>query len=884
MSRSAPETRLGKKTGLREPNTGEAHARSFGPYEVIDCVGSGGMGVVYRAKDPRIGRYVAVKVLDSSADDDSSLARRFEQEARAAGALNHPNLLSVYDVGKEAGKHYLVSELLEGKTLQRLLSDGELSVAKALDYAVQIARGMAAAHEEGIVHRDLKPANIFVTKRGHVKILDFGIAKLLPAPSRPSETLPDNTGEGTILGTTGYMSPEQVQGKPADHRSDVFSFGIILYEMLTGKRAFSGASAIETAYSTLRDDPPLVGQLVPKAPLALTRIVTRCLEKSPAQRFQAARDLAFHLETITDLTTNASGSRTPVVARPRWPLALGLGIAVLVGAVAWKLAAPSSPTPEQALTTRQQASTVARFDQLTFRRGTITTARFAPSGKGALYTARWAGGEAELYQYRPNSRDSRSVGFSGINLLDISKSGELAFLQGELRYSGFARIGTLAVAPLGAGGPRKIREKVSAADWGPTGKELAAVVHDTKFECQLEYPLGTTLTSSKGWFSHIRVSEDGGTVAFITHPSVHDDRGAVAVVDRAGKVRTLTKIMGSAQGLAWSPSGNEIWFTAAETGTTRGLWAVDLDGDVRALARSAGALILHDVSADGRALVIRDDSRISTHRRSMQGDEVEELSWFDWSLLADVTMSGDNVFFVEGGAAAGPSYSLYMRATAATPAVRLATDAHIPASVSPNGEWVAMSANLAKNAIRLTPTGPGDTKQLSIPDNKDHLVWSWLPGSDSLLVQSWESSTPLWKLEIATGAATQLTWGKGLKLAGLRAVGPTGLVLMVDRETKEVFVFNDKGEKTTSLGQISKRHLVGWSTDGGSVYMQENAPRKIEFSKLDLRTGKRGPVRQIALTDPSGVEGVVSVVINDEIVAYSAMRNLSVLYEASELN
>jgi Tol biopolymer transport system component len=286
----------------------------LGPYEISAAIGAGGMGEVYRARDTQLGRDVAIKVLPSFLSDDPDRLRRFEQEARAAAALNHPNILVVFQLGTHEGVRYLVSELLEGSTLREPLQRGALSIRKAIDYGVQIARGLAAAHEKGIVHRDLKPENVFVTKDGRVKILDFGLARLLPQRGEVevnAPTISDITDPGTVMGTVGYMSPEQVRGKPADHRADIFAFGAMLYEMLTGKRSFQKPTSAETMTAILNEEPPGVSQLAPLAPPAMQRVVHRCLEKSPEQRFQSASDLAFALEALSD-----SSSVTAAVASP----------------------------------------------------------------------------------------------------------------------------------------------------------------------------------------------------------------------------------------------------------------------------------------------------------------------------------------------------------------------------------------------------------------------------------------------------------------------------------------------------------------------------------------------------------------------------------------
>jgi serine/threonine protein kinase/WD40 repeat protein len=289
----------------------------LGDYEIQNLLGAGGMGEVYRARDVRLRREVAIKVLPAAFASDADRLRRFEQEATAAAALNHPNILAVHQMGTYQGAPYLVSELLEGETLREPIRRGRLAVRKATDYAIQIACGLAAAHEKGIVHRDLKPENLFVTKDGRVKILDFGLAKLTqpePGFEHVAPTLDNATEPGVVMGTAGYMSPEQVRGRPTDHRADIFAFGAIVYEMLTGKRAFQKPTSAETMSAILNEDPPGISQIASSTPLALQRVVHRCLEKNPEQRFQSASDLAFALEALSDsggLLAGAVGSQRP---------------------------------------------------------------------------------------------------------------------------------------------------------------------------------------------------------------------------------------------------------------------------------------------------------------------------------------------------------------------------------------------------------------------------------------------------------------------------------------------------------------------------------------------------------------------------------------------
>jgi serine/threonine protein kinase len=293
-------------------------------YEILGPLGAGGMGEVYRARDSVLKRDVAIKVLSSSVSQDTDRLRRFEQEAQAAASLSHPNILTVHRFGVFRGAPYLVSELLEGITLRQLLERGPVSARKGIDIGIQVAHGLAAAHDKGIAHRDLKPENLFITKDGRIKILDFGLAKLMQSQADSGSsgpTLTHGTDPGMVMGTAGYMSPEQVRGMAVDHRADIFAFGAILYEMLAGRRAFQRATSAETMTAILNEDPPGFSQIAASTPPGLQRIVHRCLEKNPEQRFQSASDLAFALEALSESgISSAAPIPAPALRKSRTPL------------------------------------------------------------------------------------------------------------------------------------------------------------------------------------------------------------------------------------------------------------------------------------------------------------------------------------------------------------------------------------------------------------------------------------------------------------------------------------------------------------------------------------------------------------------------------------
>ncbi len=393
----------------------------LGPYEILSPLGAGGMGEVYRARDTKLDRGVAIKILPERLATDEDALERFEREAKAVAALNHPNILGIYDFGKEGSVSYAAMELLEGETLREKLGS-PVPVRKAIEYAVQVAQGLAAAHEKGIVHRDLKPENLFVTNDGRVKILDFGLAKVVAAeiPGTNAPTAALGTEPGVVMGTVGYMSPEQVRARPADHRSDIFSFGAILYEMLSGKRAFRGDSAAETMAAIANTDPPELSTTSANVSPTLDGIVRHCLEKSPSERFQSARDLAFDLQA-----SSTSSARSGTTAR-----FAGRGVriptlAAAVAAVAVVLALSAAFRVGSAVGERRARSHPPSFQRLTFRRGTVLDARFSSDGKTLVYCAAWQGEPPSLYSARATAPQSQKLDLPPATLFSISRSDEV---------------------------------------------------------------------------------------------------------------------------------------------------------------------------------------------------------------------------------------------------------------------------------------------------------------------------------------------------------------------------------------------------------------------------------------------------------------------------
>ncbi len=385
----------------------------LGAYEIIAPLGSGGMGDVYRARDGRLGRDVAIKVLPPAFAADPEALARFEREMKTLAGLPHPHIVAIYDAGHEGSTTYAVTELVDGETLADLVLRGPLPIRKAIEYGVQIARALAAAHDRGIVHRDLKPANVIVTHDGHVKVLDFGLARTAAVAADGATTA--NTAPGLVMGTVGYMAPEQARGLPVDHRADIFAFGCVIYELIAGRRAFDRGSAADTLSAILREDPPPLSAQNPGVPPALERVVQRCLEKDPAERFQSARDLAFALDALSSGASGPTSGRAVIPPARKWKgtLVVAAALAAIAGAFAiGRSLTPSSPAPPT-------------ITQLTFDRGVIRSARFAPDAETIVYGARWGDEPLKLFVARADTGESKPLDLPSGEVVAVAKTGDM---------------------------------------------------------------------------------------------------------------------------------------------------------------------------------------------------------------------------------------------------------------------------------------------------------------------------------------------------------------------------------------------------------------------------------------------------------------------------
>lgn len=851
----------------------------LGRYEVRSFIGAGGMGQVYRAHDTLLRRDVAIKSLPAIHLSPDRLSR-FEQEARATSALNHPNILAVFDFGTFQNGPFVVSELLEGQTLRERLAQGPLPARKAIEYAKQIGQGLAAAHEKGIVHRDLKPENIFITNDGHIKILDFGLAKMIdPVLSGDEisqvETKRLNTEPGMLVGTVAYMSPEQVRRNAVDPRSDIFSFGAVLYEMVTGVRPFRGDSSVETMNAILKEEPPPIPVPDRGNSISLQRVITHCLEKEPQDRFQAARDLVFNLDSVNGSSSvNSSLSMhtaaAPVISR-RWPRFSWLVPAVVTAVV---LAAVFFAGRYSASTT------LPTYTRLTFRHGAIYTARFTSDGKGVFFSATWDGNPVDVSYMRVESTDVQTVGSPNMQMLSVSPSGEMAvLLNGKYLYH-FANQGTLGRMSLAGGTPREMLENVQDADWNPLDNSLAIVRAD-KTKVQLEFPIGKKLYETDGYVSHVRVSPEGDRVAFLDHPLSGDSRGTVAVVDINGQVTRLTEEFTDENGLAWAPSGEEIWFTASKSGEAAALYAVTLTGKQRIVLRTPVGLRLHDISKDGDVLLTGNQESTPVTGLAPGDTRERDLSWLSSVRITDLSPDGTSFIFNESGQGSGTNYSVYLRKTDGSPAIRLGSGhGH---GRSPDGKSV-ISILLEPPQIVLLPIGAGEAKRLERFGIELYGYGAtWLPDGKRIVFIAKEKGHALrtYVQDIAGGPPRPVT-PEGI--IG-HQVSPDGKYVVGRSSDAAKGLYPLSGSETRDIpGLENDDRVIGWA-DSESLYVFRDRERPLRVFKLNISNGRKDLQKEIVPADLGGVLGSIKVLMTPDAKSYvyAFTRQLSDLYLVKDL-
>jgi WD40 repeat protein len=769
-------------------------------------------------------------------------------------------------------------EIVEGQSLRLLMVRGRPPLKKALQIASQLADALAKAHEVGIVHRDLKPENVMVSGDGHVKIVDFGLAKLAePATFGSSGHAPTSTlsTRELLLGTIGYMSPEQASGLETDFRTDQFAFGAILYELVTGARAFHKPTGVETLSMIISGEPERALTINPTLPLPVAWLIDRCLSKDPVDRYASTRDLAQEVQTLRDHVAELDAFERPFRAGAgRRSTAVVLGAVAAVMAIAAGISAAylmlrqTRPAPVPIATT-------PTFRQLTFRRGFVNNARFSPDAGTIFYSAAWDGGPVQTFETRPPGPESRTAVGTPAGLASVSSTGELALIR-RCRFDWGWCVGTLATMPLG-GAPRDVLENVISADWAPDGRTLAAV-QMADGEYRLHYPIGKQLYATTGKLAYMRFSPRGDRIAMAEYPFVSDESGFIRIVDLSGKTTTIPRSWRTIRGLGWSSDGDEIWVSASERGKTCSLYAVTLTGAQRLILHVPGDVNLYDVGLDDRAIVTHGDPR--SHMVWSGAGGQRDLSWLDWPTVADLSSDGKTVLFYEWGEAVGARPAVYIRNVDGSDAIRLGEGKAL--ALSPDQRWALALQETSQPRLVLLPTGTGESRSLP-PEQLTDFYWArWFPDSRRLLVvgAGADGAPGSYVQEIDSGRLQPIA-EKGMLAA---FVAPDGRrVLILDPLEGFLLWPLDRGKPTAIKGLDRGERPIQWSADGRYLYLRGRDDAVIRVYRFDLATGKRDLWREITLRDPTALIGLgegrgelaMSQDGNDYVFSYwTAMRKL----------
>jgi hypothetical protein len=861
------------------------HPTTIGPFKIERELGRGGMGEVYLARDSRLDRQVAIKAIPAHMAADADRLARFQREAKVLASLNHPNIGAIYGLeeseagGTGAARQYLVLEFIEGETLAQRLTQGPIAVDEALNIAKQIAEALEAAHDKGIVHRDLKPGNVMVTPEGVAKVLDFGLARTAegaPTSSNYSASLADSptitspaaraqpvhspTIPGVIMGSAGYMSPEQARGKPVDKRSDIFSFGCVLYEMLTGSGPFPGETVTDSLGAILHRDPDWES-LPPSATPRLRELLASCLAKDRKQRLHDIGDARIEIDralsgrdsTFTGETRAGRGRE--VLA---WSLAvlfaLGAGVALFASFHQRAQIGPSG------------------FRQLNIRSEAVFRAAFAPDGKTVVYSAAGTGNSPELFVVRPESPEPQPLGMKRTQLLSISSRGDLAVLMNAEYVGQRLFFGTLARVPLGGGAPRQLLDNVREADWAPDGERLA-IIREVNGKDRLEFPIGNVLRETSGYFSDLRFNPAGDRIAYHEHPWKFDNRGSVNVTDLKGKSSKLADGYWAIEGMAWSPDGGEIFYSA--TGGDKPsltVYAVNAGGTVRAAYPMPGNITLHDINREGRWLITLDSLFQGVMVRAPGSESERDASWLDWSWSGRLSEDGRLVAFSSGNAMMGPNYGVCVRGTDGSPPQHLGEGTVV--DMSRDGKWVLAQIGTSPPVLIAYPVGPGDPVRFERAGLDTYMSAEWFRDGSRVLVNAAEPGKGP-RFYVQDFKAVKEGGGSGIP----RPVTPEGTrdgrlsadeksILARGPDGAFAIFALDGGAARSIKGLTIEDWLFKWCPDGTSVLAARGGTVPLVVERVDLETGQRTPFRTLAPPDLSGVKDIWVVYFSDDLKSY----------------
>jgi eukaryotic-like serine/threonine-protein kinase len=859
----------------------------LGPYEVLAAIGAGGMGEVYKARDTELKRDVALKILPSELALDPERLARFDREAQALAALNHPHIAHVHGFVHDGDVRAIVMEFVEGATLAERIARGHLPLDEAVPLAIQLADAIEYAHEHGIVHRDLKPANIEVTPDGDVKVLDFGLAKVLAgdgagssadalgnsptitSPARPRQGYGvAGTEMGVILGTAAYMAPEQARGAVVDKRADVWAFGAVLFEMLTGKACFAGDTVTDVLAAVVKSEPDW-SALPPGTPLPLRELLRRCLAKDRKQRLHDVGDARI---VLADVTTVGERPERPLTgattARRARRIALIAAPAVLVlAAVAvgfFMLGRADAPRPLP-----------PTFTRLTFREGSISNARFVPGGNSVVYSARWEGRPPEVFESLADGSSTRSLpGLGGFVLFSVANNGDLAIGNRTSSVS-MTEYGPLAVWSRSGAAPKPRLDDIRWAEFMAGG--ALAVVRRVDGEDLLEIPEGNLVARTSGQFWGLRVSRDGRRVALTEHPLLGDGRGTVAVVE-GGRKTTITPEYANVTGLAWSPDGREIWFSAVERGVRQRLYAVTATPErhIRIVTDLPGSLVLGDISQSGRVLLNVRHARMGI-RGQLAGDaEEREVGWLDYSTAAAASQDGRKLLFTDEGESSSRSYSVFLRDAGDQAPMPLGDGQ--ACALSPDGQWaLAMSLAPPPQHLALLPTGTGKARPLPPGPVETFQSAAFLSGGNRIVFVGAERghADRTWIQDVSGGAPRPLT-EEGT--SGVVTSPDDRFVAAVTHDFRLMIVPVDAG-KPTPVGTLAPGELpFQWSQDGRTLYLSRTVPN-LELLTFDIQRRQQRPWKKLEVADPAGITyGSVVMTRDARSYAYSFIRWLDELY------